>query len=158
MQLSNTIEGLQEDLERLAGLGNEAVTEAATLLSGAMGGPATVRLLDLLGEAASELGQQLPAGRVELRITGRDAELVYVDDAGAPAEADLSDDQSARISLRLPEQLKAQIERAAASEGVSANTWIVRALSRSTSSGRSRSTSSGRSVNSSKRITGYGWS
>jgi len=150
MQLSNTVEGLQEDLATLAGLGDDAVSEAAARLLGAMGGPATVRLLDLLGEAAAELGEQLPTGRVELRIAGRDAELVFVDDSGAPAETDLSDDQSARISLRLPEQLKAQIEKAAVREGVSANTWIVRALSRSTSTGRS--------LKSGKRITGYGWS
>jgi hypothetical protein len=151
MKLSETVEGLQEDLARLAGLGeDDAVTEAATRLLGALGGPATVRLLDLLGQAATELGDQLPSGRVELRIAGRDAELVYVDDSGAPPESDLSDDQPARISLRLPEQLKAVIEQTAAREGVSTNSWIVRALSRSTSRGRS--------FQSSKRLTGYGWS
>jgi hypothetical protein len=150
MQLSNTVVGLQEDLARLAGLGDAAVTEAGGRLLAAMGGPATVRLLDLLGEAAAELGDQLPSGRVELRIAGRDAELVYVDDSGPPQEADLTDDQSARISLRLPEQLKAQIEQAAARDGVSTNTWIVRALSRSAATGRP--------VQSRKRLTGYGWS
>jgi hypothetical protein len=150
MRLSNTVGGLREDLAKLAGLGDDAVTEAATRLLAAMGGPATVRLLDLLGEAAAELGEQLPAGRVELRIAGRDAQLVYVDDSGTAAGTDLSEDQSARISLRLPEQLKARIEKAAAREGVSTNTWIVRSLSRSTPSARS--------VKSGIRITGYGWS
>src|SRR5919202_532894 len=35
----------------------------------------------------------------------------------------------ARISLRLPETLKAALEAAAAREGVSVNTWLVRTLS-----------------------------
>jgi len=113
-----------------------------------MSGPATMRLLDLLGEAAAELGHQLPSGRVELRISGRDVELVYVEDTGAPVDADMADDQLARISLRLPEQLKVQIEQAAARDGVSTNTWIVRTLSRSASAGKA--------TQSRKRLTGYG--
>jgi hypothetical protein len=148
MQLSRAIEGLQEDLTRLAGLGDEAVVEAASRLAAAIGGPATMRLLDLLGEAASEIGHQLPSGRVELRISGRDAELVFVDDVGSRADTEMDDDQSARISLRLPEQLKSRMEQAAARDGVSTNTWIVRTLSRSASSDRS--------AQSHKRLSGYG--
>ncbi|MDH4346249.1 MAG: type II toxin-antitoxin system HicB family antitoxin, partial [Thermoleophilia bacterium] len=57
------------------------------------------------------------------------------DDTPAPG-----DDLSARITLRLPETLKTSLEAAAAKEGVSANAWIVRALSRAldtrSSSGR----------------------
>jgi predicted DNA binding CopG/RHH family protein len=72
-----------------------------------------------------------------------------VEDAVTLAEAELGDDQLARISLRLPEQLKTRIEQAAAREGVSANTWIVRALSHGVSTGRA--------AQSHKRLTGYGW-
>ena len=32
-----------------------------------------------------------------------------------------------RINLRLPDQLKARVEQAAAGEGLSVNTWLVRA-------------------------------
>ena len=148
MQLSTAVEALQEDLTRLAGLGDDAVSDAAARLVTALSGPVTVRLLDLLGEAAAEGGHQLPSGRIELRMSGRDAELVYVDDAGAAADTDIDDDQSARISLRLPEQLKARIEHAATRDGVSTNTWIVRTLSRSASTERS--------TQSRKRLTGYG--
>jgi len=149
MQLSNTVRGLQEDLAGLAGLGGHDVAEAASRLVGAMDGPLTMRILDLLGEAADELDVQLPSGRVELRVAGREAGFVYVEDAAAPAQADLGDDQSARITLRLPELLKTQLEQAAASEGVSTNTWIVRALSRSSSTARP--------AQSRRRLTGYGW-
>ena len=87
MQLSNVVEGLQEDLGALAGLGGDAVGEAASLISSAMGGSVTMRLLELLGQAAVELSGQLAGGAVELRISGREAELVYVEDAGAPPGA-----------------------------------------------------------------------
>ena len=40
------------------------------------------------------------------------------------------DGGTARITLRLPEQLKARVEDAAAREGFSVNTWLVRAVSR----------------------------
>jgi len=149
MQLSNTVERLQEDLSKLAGLGDDAVGEAASRLAAAMDGPATMRLLELLGEAAVELSAQLSAGRVELRISGRDVELVYLEEVAGPTETEIGDERLARISLRLPEQLKANIERAAAREGVSTNAWIVRALGRSTSTTRS--------APSHKRLSGYGW-
>jgi len=150
MQLSKTVEGLQEDISKLAGLADDAVAEALSRLATAMAAPATMRLLDLLGEAAMEVSAQLSGARVELRISGRDADLVYLEESSSPSEAELGEDQSARISLRLPEQLKADIEQAAAREGVSTNTWIVRALGRRASSGRSSLPS--------KRLTGYGWS
>ena len=49
---------------------------------------------------------------------------------GTEAPPAPGDDLSARITLRLPEALKAQVEAAASREGVSTNAWIVRALSR----------------------------
>ena len=54
------------------------------------------------------------------------------------------DDLSARITLRLPEALKVQIEAVASSEGVSVNAWIVRALSRSLEPRRGRARSGNR--------------
>ena len=149
MQLSDTVDNLQDDLRNLAGLGDDAVSQAASRLASAMAGPVTMRLLELLGQAALELGEQLPAGRVELRISGRDAELVYTEHAVAPEVSELGEDQTARISLRLAEQLKAQIEQAAARESVSTNAFIVRALSRAVATGKS--------AQQRNRLTGYGW-
>jgi hypothetical protein len=77
---------------------------------------------------------------VELRLRGRVPEFVVtpppadptadgdVDDAGpAPWPATDGDDESiARVNLRLPEYLKARIEGAAAGEGLSVNSWLVR--------------------------------
>jgi hypothetical protein len=46
----------------------------------------------------------------------------------APAPAPTGDGEQARITLRLPEQLKEAVERAAAAEGISTNAWLVRAI------------------------------
>jgi predicted DNA binding CopG/RHH family protein len=57
---------------------------------------------------------------------------------------------AARITLRLPESLKTSVEAAAANEGVSVNTWLVRALQRAVSGG-----GGGGFYRSGKRITGF---
>jgi predicted HicB family RNase H-like nuclease len=69
--------------------------------------------------------------------------------AQQPAEApavQADDGLTARITLRLPENLKRELEAAAAREGVSLNTWLVRALQRSTAPPPRRT---------GKRLTGY---
>ena len=131
MQMTPHIAAIQADLAAAASFGDEATAEAAQRLSDALGSSLHLRLLDLLGEAALDVNGQLPAGHVEVRLAGRDPELVYVAEPDAAVEPQPSgDDQSARISLRLAEMLKAAVEAAADREGVSTNTWIVRALSR----------------------------
>src|SRR5919106_3854334 len=134
MQMASFIDALRTDLESIAAVGDDAAAEAGRRLSHALQAAANLRLLDVLGEAALEVSAQLPSGHVEVRISGQDAELVYVEEeqAGAPA----GDDASARITLRLPEALKASVEAAAAREGASVNAWIVRALARGLSGGR----------------------
>jgi len=132
MELRSYVEGLEADLAAIAAVGDDATAEAARRLSGAIRASAGLRLLDALGEAALELNAQLPSGRVEVRLAGQDPSLVYVDEGGAAPPAS-DESATARITLRLTESLKAGIEAAAAREGVSVNTWLVRALGRSIS-------------------------
>jgi hypothetical protein len=132
MQMAPHISAIQADLAAAASFGDEATAEAARRVSDALGSSLHLRLLDLLGEAALDINGQLPAGHVEVRLAGREPELVFVAEPETAAEPQLAgDDQSARITLRLPEALKAAVEAAADRDGVSTNTWIVRALSRS---------------------------
>ena len=70
---------------------------------------------------------------VEVRLAGQDPQLVYVEDEGASAATSGDDSLTARITLRLPENLKATIELVAGREGMSINTWLVRALARAVS-------------------------
>lgn len=133
MDIGRHVQAIQADLASAAALGDEAVALAAERLAAAVSSSLQLRLLDVLTEATLALNAQLSSGHVEVRLAGRDPELVLVEDRGGAGDAPPSpgDDLSARITLRLPEVLKTQIETVASSEGVSANAWIVRALSRS---------------------------
>jgi hypothetical protein len=148
MQLQRFVDALKADLTAVAELGDEATAEAAGRLVLTLQASVGLRLLDALSEAALELNDKLPGGHVEVRLTGQDPELVYVGDEPEPAPAAGDEAYSARITLRLPDALKGAIEAAASREGVSVNTWIVRALSRGSSTGASQQQSG-------NRLTGY---
>ena len=126
------VDAIRRDLVATASaLGDESLADSLRRHVDASEPALRLRLQDLLSEAAVSLNGQLVSGHVEVRLAGRDPELVYVDDPVAPEEPPApGDDLSARITLRLPEALKGSLEAAAAREGVSANAWIVRALAR----------------------------
>lgn len=150
MELSRHVAAIQSDLAAAAALGDEAAAEAGRRLSEALESSLHLRLLDVLTEAALDLDLQLSSGRVEVRLAGRDPQLVLVEEPAAAGEpATPGDDLSARITLRLPESLKGSLEQAAAREGISTNAWIVRALARAL---EPRPT---RAQQSSKRIQGF---
>lgn len=151
MQIDGYIQALREDLVRVASLGDETTSRAAELLSVAIEASLARRLQDVLAEAALELNAQLDAAHVEVRIAGRDPELVLVREDGSISEP-VDEAFSARITLRLPESLKQRVESAAARESASVNTWLVQALQRSVESRSSRSMSAGGR----NRLTGYG--
>jgi hypothetical protein len=130
MQLSNHIEALLADLQAAGSLGDEAVAQAAQRLSEALQSSARLRLLDLLSEATLEISDQLPSGHVEIRLAGQEPSLVYVEERESAEPAPPDDGLTARITLRLPEALKMAVDAAAAREGLSANTWLVRELKR----------------------------
>lgn len=131
MQLDSHIQAIQEDLATTAGLGDEATAQAAQRLSEALASTLHLRLLDLLGEAALEIGGQLGSGRVEVRLAGREPELVVVmEDSSDSIQVAPGEEFTERITLRLPEKLKASIEAAAAQEGISTNAWLVRMIAR----------------------------
>ena len=132
MEMARFLAGLESDLAAVAAVGDEQTAAAAERLIHAIRGSAGLRLLDVLGEAALEVSGQLPSGHVEVRLSGQDPALVYVGEADAEPEPAPDDGLTSRITLRLPEVLKASIEAAAAREGISVNSWLVRALSRST--------------------------
>jgi hypothetical protein len=145
MNLTIVLEGLQDDLQSVAELGDLRAAPVARRLGDVLGSNLRLKLLDLLAQAAVELSSKLPAGHVEVRLAGQEPELVFVD---APDEAPPTGEElSARITLRLPDSLKAAVERAADREGISTNAWLVRAIARAT---ESRPTHAG-----GKRLTGY---
>jgi hypothetical protein len=149
MQIDGVIQALREDLVRVAAVGDETTSRAAELLSVAIEASLGRRIQDALAEAALELNDQLESAHVEVRVAGRDLELVLVRDDGTVTEP-ADEAFSARITLRLPESLKQRVESAAAREGASVNTWLVQALQRAVESRRPSSSGSR------NRLTGYG--
>jgi hypothetical protein len=153
VQISAIVEALAGDLAALGALADDATADTARRLAAAMEGPLTVRLLQTMSQIAAEVDVTLPHQRVEVRLVGGDVEMVVVDEAPPvtpdqpPAPPD--GDADARITLRLSSPLKSRIEEASASEGISVNTYIVRALARHARADRGAG-------HVGRRLTGYG--
>ena len=138
-----------EALRREVAAADPATTPAVARLAASLEAAAHLWLLDAATQAAGQVSAQLPSGRVEVRLDGRDPELVYVPDEEPATPAAGDDAYAARITLRLPEGLKAQVERWAAAEGVSVNTWLVRTIARGGGAAAPRRTPG-------RRLSGYG--
>ncbi len=149
MHLEGHVQAIREDLARIAAVGDDSTARAAELLASALESSLGRRLQEALGEAALELSAQLPQGRAEVRMAGADPELVYVEEAQAVRTAPSDEGYTARITLRVPESAKSRVEAAAAIEGVSVNTWLVRALGRALETNPS-------ATRGHRRLTGYG--
>jgi HicB family len=131
MQLDSHVQAIQQELAATGALGDEAAAEAARRIGEALASTLHLHLLDLLGEAALEITGQIEPGRVEVRLAGRDPELVVIaDETPDTRQLGLGEEASGRITLRLPESLKAGIEAAADREGISTNAWLVRTIAR----------------------------
>ncbi len=140
MLLAPIIDGLEDDLKRAAAVGGEETRRAAAVLAEALGSSVRLRFMDALQQAAEELAASLPGFGVEVRLQGRDPVLTVTasgptgrlgasdadgtgedgEDFGFGGEAEM-----ARITLRIPERLKTQIERAAQRQGISVNSWLM---------------------------------
>lgn len=158
---------LQRDLLTSARAGGEDAERLAELLSGALESSARLVVLDALVEASAEISAKMAPGSVEVRLRGRDADLVVTTpDAAAvtaPAGAtpavvpddgdDASDGGTARLSLRLPERLKPRIEEAADAAGISVNAWLVRTVGAALAD--PRPPTSAPTVHTGQRVTGW---
>lgn len=145
MQTASFVEALRREVAAAAS-GDAATAAVVERLAASLEAAAHLWLIEAAGQAAGELAAQLPDGHVEVRLDGREPRLVYVADP-EPDPAPTGDDYAARITLRLPDALKAQVEQWAAAESVSVNTWLVRTIARG---GQSTRRAAGR------RLTGYG--
>lgn len=142
MDLTAHVNNLGREFTALAEAGGDEARALVERLTGSLEPAIRMTLLDALSAAADEITRDLAPGSVELRLRGRDPNFVVtappaepIDDAAEddPATADGSlsteDGPSSRINVRLPEQLKAAVEEAAAKEGRSVNAWLIRAAS-----------------------------
>lgn len=148
MDLSPYLEALRRDLSTAAAAGGPEIARAGELLAGSLEASARLCLMEALSDAAAEVTTKLGTTSVDVRLRGREAELVVTTmeqpepEAAPPAGGpppEVSGDVT-RITLRLPVQLKDSVERAAANEGISVNAWLVRAIWAAVASGRPTST------------------
>lgn len=152
MDLTPYVDALRAELDAAAAAGSPAVTDAAARLGRVLDPATRLVLLDALGAAATELNLAL-ADRahgldavvsVDLRLRGRFPELL-VDltptevspppvalpaDGRQPLPEEPGADEAAvaRVTVRVPDQLKVAVEEAAAAIGLSVNAWITRVL------------------------------
>src|SRR5262245_49594271 len=131
MDLTQYLESLRRELAAAAAPGGPDVTRAAELLGGSLEASTRLLLLEALSDAAAEITAQLGDSSVEVRLRGREAQFVITrPEPGLTSAPPLGAEEGdqARITLRLAESLKQAVERAAASEGISVNAWLVRAI------------------------------
>jgi hypothetical protein len=135
MDLSDYVESLRASLVTAAAAGTEQARETARLLADSIEPAVRLAVTDALSAMAAEVTAAWDGGLVDIRMRGRDPEVVVVPAEHEPAEEPAVDDEGeddgsvARISLRLPEGLKTRAEAAAAAAGISLNAWLVRAVS-----------------------------
>ena len=132
MDLTPYLETLRADLAAAAAPGGPETTRAAELLGHSLEASARLALLEALSDAAAEITTGLPDASVEVRLRGRSADFVVNQaavepDVTAPGP-NLETGDLSRITLRMPESLKTYVEQAAAAEGISVNSWLVRAV------------------------------
>jgi len=152
MDLRPYVENIQHQLVVAAEAGGDEARALAQRLLAPLDAAIRLTLQDALAVAVQEITCELAPGSVELRLRGGELEFAVVapgvDASGAltadgtgddgeavraapPAPAydstDGDDRGMSRINLRMPDNLKARVEQAAAGETLSVNAWLVRA-------------------------------
>ncbi|HEY4377660.1 MAG TPA: hypothetical protein VGM93_10895 [Acidimicrobiales bacterium] len=146
MDLTQHVEELRRQLALAAEAGGEEAQVVAGRLSAALESAARLVLLDAISAAAAEITLDLAPCSVDVRLRGRDPEFVVtpppvdrpsiagaadamtLSPSGGTATGDGDDGGTSRITLRLADQLKGRIEAAAGRDGLSVNSWLVRAV------------------------------
>ena len=138
MDLTPHVDRVARQLAQTADAGGEEARAVVERLAVPLEATLRLALLEVLSAAADEITREAAPGAVELRLRGGEPEWVVTLAPGEPAPAaetappppppEGDDGATARISLRLPEHLKAGAEAAAARDGLSLNAWLVRAV------------------------------
>src|SRR4051794_4941903 len=140
MDLTLYVERLRRELAVAADAGGEDARALAERLTAPLESAIRLMLLDALSAAADEITRELAPGSVELRLRSGEPDFVVTpapadelvepppDAQPPPSPPEADEGATARINLRLPEQLKAGVEHAAGRERLSVNAWLVRVV------------------------------
>lgn len=113
--------------------GTEDTRAVAERLVAGLDAATRMVILDVLSTAVGEITRDLAPGSVDIRLRGRDVEFVVIhpvadSEERAVSPVDLDDASTSRTTLRLPDSLKSRVDDAASADGLSVNTWLVRAV------------------------------
>jgi hypothetical protein len=145
MDLSPYVQTVRDGVSSAAALADDHTREVAERLGGSLESSTRLALISALSDATSSISAELAPSSVEVRMVGRDPELVVSVPKGdseptvlepptdpEPTDeellADVDDEPVARISLRLPQSVKVKVDEVAAADGISTNAWLTRAV------------------------------
>jgi Arc-like DNA binding domain len=147
MDLSPYIESVRTGVTSASSLADEHTQQVAERLGTAIESSTRLALIQALSDAAGTISAELAPSSVELRMVGTDPEFVVSIQsgeaeptllmpepeaqntaAGEPSTTEADEEPVARITLRLPQSVKAKVDEMASSEGISTNAWLIRAV------------------------------
>ena len=174
MDLTPYVDDLQDRLAAAADAAGDDGRRLAERLTAPLDAAVRLVLLDALSAAAGEISAELAPGSVDVRLgvgaphvgaaapaaaaappAAREPASTAAAPSG-PAPADVEAGATTRTTLRLPDHLKTQAETAAARDGVSVNTWLVRAVAAALEQSTGRPAAQARpQQRGSARVTGW---
>ncbi|WP_407319864.1 toxin-antitoxin system HicB family antitoxin [Isoptericola halotolerans] len=170
MDLTRYIDQLQQQLRTAASAGSDEAREIASRLTAPLDSAARLVLLEALSDAAGEISAEIAPGSVDVRLRSGSPEFV-VDAPATPVGTEIrapaavppastpgtdpDGGATTRTTLRLPDHLKSRVESAAAREGVSVNTWLVRAVAGALEQSTGRPAAQARAHRGTSRATGW---
>jgi hypothetical protein len=142
MDLSPYIESVRLGVANASSLADEQTQHVAQRLGTAIESSTRLALIEALSDAAGTISAELAPSSVELRMVGQDPEFVVSlqtteaeptllmpePESASEETAEAEDEPVARITLRLPQSVKARVDEVASSEGISTNAWLIRAV------------------------------
>src|SRR5215211_1680565 len=143
MDLSPYLESVRGGVAQASALADEHTQHIAERLGTAIEASTRLALIEALSDAAGTISAELAPSSVELRMVGQEPEFVVSvqtaeaeptlllpdPEPGEEADTESPDDEPvARITLRLPQSVKARVDEMASAEGISTNAWLIRAV------------------------------
>ena len=153
MDLQPYVDAVRHELTVAAAAGGPDAEALAEWLTAPLESAIRLTLLEALSEAAEQITRDLAPGSVDVRLRGRDpeftvssgmedaAELSYTPPAVVAPESE-DDGGTWRVTLRVPENLRAGVDTAARADGLSVNAWLVRAAAAALGANSARRTRS----------------
>ena len=130
MLISELVVSIRDDFRALGELGGPETSLVADRLGAALEPSIRSHFLGAMNNLVQEFNLSNSAA-LTLNLEGDHVRIARVPSPESALSAPVTSDYSARIALRLSDDLKENIEHLATDVGSSVNSWIVRTLERS---------------------------